>query len=82
MELHLHEREHYGRSVEKVNCSSHIFFAYVRNRTDIVAPAVQSDSVGVWESENRGLGEATMFGYGLIGTLVVILLVVWIVRAL
>jgi len=42
------------------------------------------DSGIAWisEFENLGLKEATMFGYGLIGTLVVILLVVWIVRAL
>lgn len=37
------------------------------------------------DSESKDIGfaeEATMLGYGLIGTLVVIVLVVWILRAL
>jgi len=33
-------------------------------------------------SMSWAIEEATMFGYGLIGTLVVIALVIWIVRAL
>jgi hypothetical protein len=37
------------------------------------------------DAESKTLGfaeEAAMFGYGLIGTLVVIILVIWIIRAL
>ena len=36
--------------------------------------------VGILNLRTSNSGEATMFGYGLIGTLVIICLIVWIIK--
>jgi hypothetical protein len=51
----------------------------VPNGTYIPRSAVQSSCVGIL-NPTFDSGERTMFGYGLIGTLVVIVLVIWIVK--
>jgi hypothetical protein len=38
--------------------------------------------IGIPNPRISGSEEATMFGYGIIGTLVIIVLIIWIVRAL
>ena len=55
---------------------------HVRKRAYIVTIVVQSGLRRVLKSRILDFEEKTMFGYGLIGTLVVIVLVVWLVRAL
>lgn len=50
------------------------------NGTYIPRSDVQSGCIGILHT-SFGSGERTMFGYGLIGTLVVIVLVIWIVKS-
>jgi|HubBroStandDraft_2_1064218.scaffolds.fasta_scaffold07748_2 hypothetical protein len=58
---------------EKTDC--------VRNRT-YTARSVMQTLLSDLNPRNSYSVEATMLGYGLIGTLVIICLVVWLVRAL
>ena len=53
----------------------------VSNGTYIAEQVVQSDASRFW-TQILGSKETTMLGYGLIGSLVVIALVIWIIRAL
>jgi hypothetical protein len=55
---------------------------HVRKGAYIVAIVAQSGLRRILNSRISDSEEITMFGYGLIGTLVVIVLVVWLVRAL
>ena len=55
---------------------------YVLNGTYVGRPSDAKWFIEILNPRILDLGEATMLGYGLIGTLVIICLVVWLVRAL